>query len=1042
MNLADFAIKQRTFILFFTALSVIAGLFSYFDLGKLEDPSFTIKTAVVVTLYPGASAEEVEQQVTDTVETKLQEMATLNRLRSLSRPGMSMVFVDLKESLQSEQLPQEWDLLRRKVSDMKLLLPSTAQISVVQDEFSEVYGMLFSIHSEDASPVELRRYAEELQRRIKTVDGIKKVELHGVQPRVVHIDIPDERLAQYGLSMAQVWSQLNTQNTTFEAGKFAAGGERIRVQQSSEFSSLEDIKNLMLKGGVSELGTGLIRLGDIAEVTMGYQEPMMTENRYNGSPAVTLAMSPVTGVNVVSLGDDINRIVNEFQATLPLGVDIATVANQPEEVQKSIDNFVNNLVESVAIVFIVLAVFMGLKSATIVGSSLILTILLTLVYMNLTSIDLHRVSLGTFILALGMLVDNAIVITDMMIVKINNGVNRTKAAIDSVKETGTPLFGATIIAIMGASPVIFSKTDAAEFSSSVFLIIASSLLLSWFVAMTFTALMCWIFIKPTKQKENTKVSLYRKSVNWTVDNPLKALSALVPLILVTALAIPSIAVNFIPQADRPILFLDYWLPNGAKVEQTSEDMKRIEAWLLEQPEVTSISTYVGAGAPRFSVTIEPEPFDPAYGQILINATDFPSLSPLIARGDKWLTEEFPNADPRFRSLKLATSDKFSVEARFSGPDVDVLHNLSEQAKAILAAHPDTKYVRDDWRQKSKVLEPIINQDKIRLAGINRADIAFAMKRASEGMPLGRMNLNDELVTIQLRGTESSIESLETLPVRSLLGLHSVPLGQVIDGFELTSEETMIWRRDRVKTITAQAGVGRYTTPAAVRNSIKDQIEAIHLPYGYSLEWGGEYYDEHKAVSDILKQLPKAILLMVIILVAMFNGFKQPVIIFTTLPLAATGATFSLLLLDKPFGFMALIGAVTLTGMIIKNGIVLMDQIELERTNGRSLPDAIKEATVNRTMAISMGALTTALGMIPLLTDLLFDQMAATIIGGLAAATVLSLFVMPALYKLFYRSEERVTTVSEAIQDAIVVLDATSNGTVSGTTNDNQPNISK
>ncbi|MEZ8932045.1 MULTISPECIES: efflux RND transporter permease subunit [unclassified Vibrio] len=1032
MNLADFAIKQRTFILFFTALSVIAGLFSYFELGKLEDPSFTIKTAVVVTLYPGASAEEVEQQVTDTVETKLQEMATLNRLRSLSRPGMSMVFVDLKESLNSKALPQEWDLLRRKVSDMKLLLPSTAQISVVQDEFSEVYGMLFSIHSKDASPAELRRYAEELQRRIKTVDGIKKIELHGVQPRVVHIDIPDERLAQYGLSITQVWSQLNTQNMTFDAGKFSVGTERIRVQQSSEFSSLDDIKNLMIKGGVSELGTSLIRLGDIADITMGYQEPMMTENRYNGVPAVTLAMSPVTGVNVVSLGDEINQIVNDFQTTLPLGVDIATVANQPEEVQKSIDNFVSNLLESVAIVFIVLSVFMGLKSATIVGSSLLLTILLTLIYMNMTSIDLHRVSLGTFILALGMLVDNAIIITDMMIVKINKGIDRTKAAIDSVKETATPLFGATVIAIMGASPVIFSKTDAAEFASSVFLIIASSLLLSWLVAMTFTALMCWFFIKPTKQADNTKVSLYRKSVNWTVDNPLKALSALVPLILVTALAIPNIAVNFIPQADRPILFLDYWLPNGAKVEQTSEDMKRIEQWLLEQPEVESISTYVGAGAPRFSVTIEPEPFDPAYGQILINATDFPSLSPLIARGDKWLMEEFPNADPRFRSLKLATADKFSVEARFSGPDAEVLHGLSEQAKAIFAVHPDTKYVRDDWRQKSKVFEPVINQEKMRSAGINRADIAFAMKRASEGMPLGRMNLNDELVTIQLRGTKSSIQSLETLPVRSLLGIHSVPLGQVVDGFELSSEETMIWRRDRVKTITAQAGVGRYTTPAAVRNSIKDQIEAIHLPDGYSLEWGGEYYDEHKAVSDILKQLPKAILLMIIILVAMFNGFKQPVIIFTTLPLAATGATFSLLLLDKPFGFMALIGAVTLTGMIIKNGIVLMDQIELERKNGRSLSDAIKEATVNRTMAISMGALTTALGMIPLLSDLLFDQMAATIIGGLAAATVLSLFVMPALYKLFYRTEEK-KTVAEAIKDAVIVLDATPQHSNSGNT---------
>lgn len=1004
MNLAEFAIRQRTFIIFFTIISIIAGLISYFDLGKLEDPSFTVKTAVVVTLYPGASAEEVEKQVTDTVETKLQEMASLNRLRSLSKPGVSMVFVDLKESLNSKALPQEWDLVRRKVDDMKLLLPSTAQISIVQDEFSEVYGMLFSIHSQDAQPVELKQYAEELQRRIKTVDGIKKIELHGVQHRTVYIDMPDERLAQYGLSVAQVWNQLTTQNTTFEAGKFVAGQERIRVEQSSALQSLDDIKNLVIKGGISKFGTSLIRLGDIADVTMGYQQPSMSENRYNGIPAVTLAVSPVSGINVVSLGDDIRRVIDEFEASLPLGVKVSTVAYQPEEVQKSIDNFVSNLLESVAIVFVVLLVFMGFKSASIVGSSLLITILLTLIYMNIADIDLHRVSLGTFILALGMLVDNAIVITDMMIVKLNKGVERTQAAIESVKETGLPLFGATVIAIMGASPVIFSKTDAAEFASSVFLIIAASLLLSWLVAVTLTALMCWLFIKPNKTKAEEKISLYKKAVCWTVDNPIKALLCLIPLILATSFAVPKVAINFIPQADRPIFFLDYWLPNGAAIEQTSQDMKKIEAWLLKQPEVKNISSYVGNSAPRFSVTVEPEPIDPAYGQILINAIDYPSITTLIARGDEWLAKEFPNAEPRFRALKLATSDKYSVEARFSGPDEAVLHDLANQAKAIFKDHPDTKYVRDDWRQQSKALVPMINQEKARQAGINRADIAFAMKRASEGMPLGQMNLNDELIPIQLRGTERSMASLETLSVRSLLGAHSVPLGQVVDGFDLKSEESMIWRRDRVKTITAQAGVGRYTTPAAVRNATLQDIEAIQLPAGYSLEWGGEYYDEHKAVSDIFKQLPKAMLLMLIILVGMFNGFKQPVIIFTILPLAATGATFSLLAFDKPFGFMALIGAITLTGMIIKNGIVLMDQIELERKNGRELSDAIKEATVNRTMAISMGALTTALGMIPLLTDLLFDQMAATIIGGLAAATVLSLFVMPALYRLFYREK--------------------------------------
>ncbi|MEZ9924680.1 transporter [Vibrio breoganii] len=1014
INLAEFAIRQRTFVLFFTVLSIIAGLYSYFDLGKLEDPSFTVKTAVVVTLYPGASAEEVEQQVTDTVETKLQEMAELNRLRSLSRPGVSMVFVDLNESLNSDELPQQWELLRRKVSDVKLQLPTSAQISIVQDEFSEVYGMLFAIHGTDAAPEELRQYAEELQRRIKAVEGIKKIELHGVQPRVVYIDMPDERLAQYGLSVAQVWSQLNTQNMTFEAGQFAAGQERIRVAQTSEFESLADIQNLIIKGGISELGSGMIRLGDIADVTMGYQTPAMTENRFNGDPSVTLAVSPVDGINVVSLGDTINQVINDFEAELPLGVDVSIVAYQPEQVQIAIDDFVVNLMESIAIVFVVLLIFMGFKSASIVSASLLITILLTLIYMNVAEIDLHRVSLGTFILALGMLVDNAIVITDMMQSKMNKGIERTKAAIDSVKETAVPLLGATVIAIMGSSPVLFSKTDAAEFAGSVFSIMASSLLLSWLVAMTLTALLCWLFLKPSKKGANQKNPLLSRMINAIVDHPIKTLSTLIPLVVATAVCVPYIAINFIPQSDRPIVFLDYWLPNGAKIEQTSADMKQIEQWLLAQPEVESISTSVGASAPRFSVTVEPEPLDPAYGQILINATDYFAIDDLVSRGDKWLAETFPNAEPRFRALKLATADKYAVEARFSGPDEEVLHQLADEAKAIFESHPDAKYVRDDWRQQSKMLTPIINQDKALRAGINRADIAFAMKRGTNGMPLGRMNLNDELIPIQLRGSNQDMASLETLPVKSLLGLHSVPLGQVVDGFELATEESMIWRRDRVKTITAQAAVQRYTTPANVRNAVKDRIEGIYLPPGYSMEWGGEYYDEHKAVADIVKQLPKALLIMTIIMIAMFNGFKQTAIIYTTLPLAATGATFSLLLLDKPFGFMALIGAITLTGMIIKNGIVLMDQIELERRNGLELSDAIKEATMNRTMAISMGALTTALGMIPLLGDLLFDQMAATIIGGLAAATVLSLMVMPAMYKLVYKEKAPKQTISTEI----------------------------
>lgn len=1014
MNLAEFAIRQRLFVIFFSVLCVIVGMISYFELGKLEDPSFTVKSAVVVTLYPGASAKEVEEQVTDKVETKLQEMGAMWKLRSLSRPGSSMIFIDLKETTNSDELPQQWDLLRRKVSDVKLTLPATAQISVVQDEFSEVYGMLFSVYGDNAEPEELRQYAKELQRRFKTVDGIKKIELHGVQNQAIYVDLPEERLAQYGISSAQVINQLTTQNLTYDSGSFEASGERIRVQQSSDFKSIEDIKNLTIKGGIGNYSTGLLRLGDIADISLAYKTPATSISRYNGQTAVTLAVSPVKAINVVNLGDTMSQIITEYQQELPVGIEIGTIAFQPDEVEKSIADFVTNLLESVAIVFAVLLIFMGFKSATIVGGSLLFTILLTFIYMYLAGVDLQRVSLGTFVLALGMLVDNAIVITDLFIVKLNKGVERTKAAIDSVKETSKPLLAATIIAIMGSTPVLFSQTDAGEFASSVFLIICASLLFSWIVAVTLTPLLCWLWIKPklNNGQQQQKVSRYQQAVVWTVMNPVKAISLVVPLLLVTALAVPYVAVNFIPSSDRPMVFLDYWQPNGGDIAKTSSDMKKIEGWLLQQPEISSISSYVGASAPRFSVTVEPEPFDSSYGQIVINVKDFEGIVPLTKRGESWLAQNFANSEPRFRALKLATKDKFSIEARFSGKDPEVLHDLSNQAQAIMQANANTKSVRDDWRQQSKVIEPVINQEQARRAGINRTDISLAIKRASEGVTLGILNQGDQLIPISFRSANANLSYLDTLPVKSLLGTHSVPLGQVVDKFELKSEESMIWRRNRVPTITTQADVFD-ATPAEVRNQIKDQIEAIELPAGYSFEWGGEYYDENRAITDTLSQMPKALLMMVVIMVAMFNGFKQPIIILITLPLAAIGATWTLLLLDKPFGFMALIGAVTLSGMIIKNGIVLMDQIELERAKKIPLREAVKSATLNRTMAISMGALTTALGMIPLISDRLFDQMAATIIGGLAAATLLSLFIMPAFYCLFYRNSEQLNDESKA-----------------------------
>ncbi|MBY6094746.1 efflux RND transporter permease subunit [Ferrimonas balearica] len=1003
MNLATFALRQRTFVLFFTVLCVIAGLYAYFDLGKLEDPTFTVKTAAVVTLYPGASAEEVEQLVTDKVETRLQEMGSLWKLRSLSQPGLSTVMVDLKESVSSEALPQQWDLLRRKINDVSLDLPPQAQLSLVMDEFSEVYGMLFAVYGDDLSMAELKQHAKTLQRQLNTVEGIKKVALHGVVEQEINLVLPPERLAASGLTLADVITQLNSHNLNVDGGGFDMDTRRIRIAQSGRFESVAELENLMLKGSLGELGHGLVRLGDIAEIHLEEQRPALNRSRYNGHKAVVLAVSPAEGINVVSLGEGLNQVLAQFESTLPLGADVGIVAFQPDEVDKSINNFVSNLLQSLAIVVGVLLIFMGWRSAAIVGASLLLSILLTLIYMNLAGVDLQRVSLGAFILALGMLVDNAIVITDLVQAKLRQGLERLEAAQQSVAEMAWPLLGATVIAILGTTPTLFSQTDAAEFSLSVVQVIASSLLLSWLVAMTITPLMCWAFLKAGKAEDATPGAVaqrFTSVLRWSVQNPKMTLAGLLPLLALALFALPFIKVNFIPTSDRAMVFLDYWAPNGGRIEQTADDIAEIEQWLAKRPEVRNFASFIGAGAPRFSVTVEPEGQDSAYGQILINTHDFDAIASLVEDGDAWLAQHFPDAEPRFRSLKLATKDKFSVEARFSGLDPQVLKALSAQAEAIMKAHPNARYVRNDWRQESPLLVPILNPEQARLAGVTRFDVARTLQLAADGLPLGQLRQGDSLVPIKLRSDHTDMAHLEALPVRSLLSPVSVPLGQVVDRFEVQGEQSLIWRRDRVRTITAQADV-RNATPAEVRNAVAADIEAIPLPPGYHFQWGGEYYDEKRAVDDILKQTPKALLLMFIVLMAMFSAYRQPLIIFGTVPLAMIGVIGGLGLFGKPFGFMAIVGVISLSGMIIKNGIVLMDQIELERRQGKPLDDAIVDATLNRTMAISMAALTTALGMIPLLTDQLFDQMAAAIIGGLVVASVLSLLIMPALYRLLF-----------------------------------------
>lgn len=1010
MNPASLTINKRFFASFLTTLLCILGLYGYFALGKLEDPAFTVKTAAVVTLYPGASAEEVETRVTDVLERKFQEMGLLWKLRSVSRPGQSMVFVELIETTTGEELPQQWDLLRRKVADVKLELPLEAQISVVIDEFSEVYGMLFAVTGDGIPARELNHYAEVFQRDLKAVDGVNKVILQGQLQRSIYVEVSEADLAKYNLTPVQLFDQLQSQNLVSHPGQMTLGAERIRLAQTDTLNSVNAVEDLILRAGIGSLDESRIRLGDVAKVYETDSPTPLSMSRFNGERAITVAVNPRDGINVVAIGESLKQAIADFEAKVPQGVKVETIVFQPDEVQKSVNNFTGNLISAVLIVVAVLWIFMGWRSAGIVGMSLMITLLLTLVYMLIAKIDLHRVSVGAFILALGMLVDNAIVITDLFIAKLRQQIERTQAAVDSVKETAVPLLAATLIAIASTMPVLWSQTAAAEFAIDLVKIMASSLMLSWIIAITITPLMCWKFFKLSDNADAVPAwQLKAKSVIATIIiHRFKALAVIAAGLALTGVLITKVTVNFMPSSDRAITFVDYWLPQGGDIQQTAADMAKIEDWLLQQPEVESIASFIGGGAPRFTVTYEPEPNDPAYGQILVNLQHFEQIPELRRRGNAFLKAEFPHADPRFRPLKLATVDKFNIEARFSGPDPVVLRQLSEQAKTIMAAHPNLQYIRDDWRQPSKVLVPQFNQEQARLAGVTRNDVNLALSRATDGLLVANIYDGDDRLPVLVRQPDSErndFSNLLTLPVTPLLGPTSVPMGQVVDGFELGFEEGQIWRRNRLRTMSVQADVeGMFASQA--RQEIAEQIEAIELPAGYQFEWGGEFYEEQRTVIDILTQLPKSGIIMLILMVAMFNGLKQPMVIVLTIPLAMMGVVPMLLIADMPYGFMALVGLISLTGMIIKNGVVLMDQINLELAKGRSPFDALVESAVNRTMAISMAALTTVLGMIPLWWDPLFGPMAATIIGGLTVATFLTLLIMPVIYAVLYRVQNQ------------------------------------
>ena len=1013
MNIAEFAIKKKTFFLFISLVLAVSGLVSYFKMGKLEDPEFTIKIAVVTTQYPGASPLQVEKEVSKKIERAVQEMDRLDYVRTESRAGLSIAYVYLKEDTPSRDVPQQWDHLRRKIHDIQTDLPPGAGPSSVIDDFGEVYGVLIAMTAQGYSYEELQHYAELVQRELLLVDQVSRVELWGEQTQCVYVEISRPKLAEMGIPFGRVVALLEQQNMVADPGSADLGRERIRFSLSGEFQNVEDIGNIVL--GVLEPSsrTGqTVLLKDIARIEKGLFEPPSSMMRFNGMQSLGIAVSTIAGGNVIEMGQGVTDKLYELKDRLPPGVETHYVAFEPDQVNEAINSFMLNLIQAVTIVSVLLLVFMGLRSGMIIGNGLILTILVTFALMRFTGLELDRVSLGALIIALGMLVDNAIVVTEGIMVKMQSGMKKIEAAGKTVKETAWPLLGATLVAIFAFMPIVLAGDDTGEYTRGLFIVIAISLLVSWFLAMSITPLWCHMFLgkdlddkeKRTDPHSGRIYRIYRSLLVRSLNRKALVLSLMAGLFALSVVAFTQVDKSFFPPSTRPQLMLDYWLPEGSRIESLSDDMKLIEKKLLEHPNIISTGSFIGEGAPRFYLPMEPQFPNRSFGQIIINIDDPANLDKVKDFADAYLADNFAYAEPRVRKFPLGPPVEFSVEVRFSGEDRETLRGLSEQARRIMLSDADAIEVRDDWRQKVKIHELEYSQARGIRTGVDREDVARAIKLNFQGVSIGTYREGDKLMPIILRPPEEyrqRLEDIYSLDVRSPGASQGTPLGQTVSRAGLQWEDPVIIRRDRIRTITAQAESAT-ESGQELRNRIREDIESIELPPGYRMEWGGEYEKSRDSQAEVFGGIPLSFMFMSIVVVGLFSSFVQPVIILLILPLVMIGVGAGLLLTGQPFGFLALLGALSLSGMLIKNVVVLLDQIDIYIESGKKKFEAVLDASVSRLRPVMMATLSTVMGMTPLLFDVFWVSMAIAIVFGLTFATVLTLVVAPVLFVLFFR----------------------------------------
>lgn len=1007
MKFIDYSIKNTVVVRFLVFLLIIGGIFSYNKLGKLEDPEFKIKEALVITLYPEADAHTVELQVTDKIEEAVNKLPNIDYIQSVSKPGYSEVKIKLDEGIPADEVEQYWDNLRKKVNDAKLSLPLGTLPSIVLDDYGSVYGMFLAVTSDGYTHSELQKYTEYITKELNSISGITQVAIFGKTSDAINVIIDREKINSMGLNTKLIATTLLSENLISGGGVVDYGNLRVPIRLNNEVKSLKDLENLVVFSKKLPDGSNqIVRLADVATIKEGYVEPITQKMYFNNKMAMGISLSPEKGTNVVKTGEEIDRKIEEIKEKLPVGINIEKVYYQPDLVTSAIDNFVINLILSVITVVGVLLFTMGMRSGLIIGSGLVLSILGTLIFMYGMKIDMQRVSLGSFIIAMGMLVDNSIVIVDGVLVRRSKGMAMEEALKESTYKPAIPLLGATLIAAIAFLPGAIMPTYVGEYVSSSFWVIGISLLLSWVLCLTQTPVYCKLYLEGGKVPEESEreKKFYEKAKRFliTLLNRRKiVLTILIGAFLGSCLLFLAIPKTFFPDSDKKGFTINMWAPEGSKTEIIEEASKKLKDYLLQDEGVVNITTTIGASPSRYYTATIPEMPNPSFAQLILNVKKVKDVERVGAKAVDFANENIAGVTVSVKKYPNGVPAQYPIEIAFSGPDPQVLRNLAQEAMNIMKTSPRALNVKNNWRNKLLAWEADYSQAKGRRANISPLDLGTGLMRSGGGMPIGKIKQDDKQVTVLLKekGNEekNQLTNIEQTPIWGL-SLEAQPLSSVTNGGEFVFEEGQVWRRDRVRTITVQCDVPVGVAAEDVRKEFKDRIEKMELPKGYSMKWLGEAYEQEKNNMAIAMATPVPAILMLIICVLLFANIKTPILIAITLPLAMIGIAPGLAITGKSFGFMSIIGALSLTGMMIKNVIVMMDEINYEidvLKKDRFI--ALVDSAVSRIRSVGLAALTTIFGMIPLLWDPLYGDMAATIIFGLFASTMLTLFIFPVIH---------------------------------------------